>query len=106
MKKRIFVGIAMALGMLSVGAMSASAANSCCDGKSNCAEKQVVEKFMTEMAGITGALKAKEIELRELYSYDSIDPHKTADLEAEIKDLKGKLTQEAQKQGILPCCLG
>lgn len=106
MKKRIVVGIALALGILSMGAVSASAAPSCCDGSKRCADKQVVGKFEQENAGTASALKAKELELRGLYVYDSIDPHRMADLEDQIKELKTQLNQEAKKSGILPCCLG
>ena len=104
MKKNMIVGIALAMGMLSVGALSASAAGSCCnDG--TCTDKQVSQQFSQETAGLTSALKAKDIELRELYSYDSIDIRKADELEVQIKELKGKIKIVAEKHGILPCCL-
>ena len=105
MKKNMIVGIAMAMGMLSVGAMTASAAGSCCsDG--TCADKQVVQKFLQETAGLDGALKARDLELREQYGYDGIDVHKVNELEAEIKELKGKIKVVGERYGIKPCCLG
>jgi peptidoglycan hydrolase CwlO-like protein len=104
MKKKMIVGIAMAMGMLSVGAISASAAASCCnDGK--CADKQVVQKFTQETAALSSALKAKDIELREQNSYDGINMNKVNDLEAELKELKGKIRVVAEKYGLPSCCL-
>lgn len=105
MKKNMIAGIVLAVGMLSVGAVSASAAGSCCnDGK--CADKQVVQQFTQETASLSSALRAKDIELRELYGYDSIDTHKVGKLEAELKELKDKINVAAQKYGISSCCLG
>jgi len=104
MKKKMIVGIALAMGMLSVGAISASAAGSCCsDGK--CADKQVVQKFTQETATLSSALKAKNNELREQYSYDGIDMNKVNDLEAELKELKSNIRTVAEKYGISTCCL-
>ena len=105
MKKNMIVGIALAMGMLSVGAVSASAAGSCCnDGK--CTDKQVVQQFSQETAGLASALKAKDIELRELYGYDGLDIYKVSELEAEIKELKGKIKVVAEKLNISACCRG
>lgn len=105
MKKQIIVGIALAMGMLSAGAVSASAAASCCDG-GKCTDKRAIEQFSRETAGTTGELKAKEVELREQYGYEGIDNHKTAQIEAEIKELKGKVRLVAEKYSIQTCCLG
>jgi peptidoglycan hydrolase CwlO-like protein len=105
MKKNMVVGIALAMGMLSVGAISASAAGSCCiDGK--CTDKQVVQQFLQETAGLGSALKAKDLELREVYGYDSIDIRKVNELEVEIKELKGKIKVVGEKYDIKSCCLG
>jgi len=105
MKKNMIVGIALAMGLLSVGAISASAAGSCCsDGK--CSDKQVVQQFLQETAGLDSALKARNLELRELYSFDGIDIRKADELEAEIKELKGKIKVVGEKYDIKPCCLG
>jgi peptidoglycan hydrolase CwlO-like protein len=104
MKKKMIVGIAMAMGMLSVGAISASASGSCCnDGK--CADKQAIQQFTQETAVLSSALKAKDIELREQNSYDGIDMNTVNDLEAELKELKGKIKVAAEKYGIPNCCL-
>lgn len=104
MKKIMIVGIALAMGMLSVGAIPASAAGSCCnDGKST--DKQAVQQFTQDTAGLTGTLKAKNIELRELNGYDGIDLRKVNELEAEINELKGKIKVVAEKYGIPTCCL-
>ncbi len=105
MKKNMIVAIALAMGMLSVGAISASAAGSCCnDGK--CADKQAVQQFTQETAALSSALKAKDIELRGLYGYDNIDIRKVNELEAELKELKGKIKIVAEKYGIPACCRG
>lgn len=104
MKKKMIIGIALAMGMLSVGAISASAEGSCCnDGK--CADKQVVQKFTQETAELSGALKAKDIELREQYSYNHINMNKVNSLEAELKELKAKIRVVAEKYGLPTCCL-
>ncbi len=103
MKAHKILGIALAMGMLSVGAMSASAASSCCnDGK--CTDKEVIQQFSRETAETAGVLKAKEIELRTLYGYEGIDSQKAAQLESEINGLKGKIKASAEKYGISPCC--
>ncbi|MBT1070921.1 hypothetical protein [Pelotalea chapellei] len=104
MKKNIFVA-ALTMGILSVGALSASAAGSCCnDG--TCADKQSVQKFTESTSALTSTLKAKDFELRELYGYDSINMRKISQLEAEIKELKAQIKMAAEKQGIHTCCLG
>lgn len=100
MKKNMIVGIAMAMGMLSIGAISASAADTC--GK--CVDKQVVSQFTQETATLTDTLKAKDLELRGQYSNDSIDIHKVNALESEIKELKDKINATANKYGIPTCC--
>jgi hypothetical protein len=103
MKKDMAIGIAIALGMLSVSAVSASAAGSCCEtGK--CTDKQVVQKFTQETSALHSALKAKDIELREQYGYEGIDYRKIQDLEAAIHELKGKIGVAGEKYGIPPCC--
>ncbi len=99
MKKNMIVGIAMAMGILTVGTISASAADSC--GK--CADKQAVQQFTQETAALTSALKTKDIELREQYSYDGIDIRKVSALEEELKELKDKINAAAQKYGIPAC---
>jgi peptidoglycan hydrolase CwlO-like protein len=99
MKKNMIVGVALAMGILSVGAISASAADSC--GK--CAEKQAVEQYSQETAPLVRTLKAKDLELRELNGYDSYDTRKASELEAEIKELKDKINASATKHGIPAC---
>jgi len=100
----MIVGVALAMGMLSVGAVSASASGSCCsDGK--CGDKQSVQQFTQETTALSNALKAKDIKLRELYSYDSIDIRKADNLEVELKELKAKIKVAAEKHGISSCCI-
>ena len=110
MKKNIVVGIAMAIGMLSVGALSASAA----EANSNmvtCVDKQAHLQFSQETAGLASALKAKDAELREQYAYrdwdggthEGIDVRKINALEAEMRELKDRIYAAAQKYGIPTC---
>lgn len=99
MKKNMIVGIAMAMGLLSVGAMTASAADTC----GNCADKQAVQQFTQETATLTSALKAKDLELRGLYGYDGLDTREVSRLETEIKELKDKINLSASKLGIQAC---
>lgn len=91
--------------MLSVGALSASAAGSCCE-TSKCSDKKGVQEFTQETAALSSALKAKDIELREQFLSDAIDPRKVDALEAELKELKNKLRIAGEKLGISPCCIG
>jgi len=53
MKKNMIVGIALAMGILSVGAISASAADTC--GK--CADNQAIQQFKQETDSVTSTLK-------------------------------------------------
>lgn len=105
MKKQLIVGTALALGILSIGALSASATTTCCNG-SKCADQQAVQQFTRESAALTDALRAKNIELREQNSLEGIDPGKISTLEAELNALQEKLEVVAEKFGIKPCCLG
>jgi hypothetical protein len=99
MNRKMIAGIAVAVGMLSAGVLSASAAESC--GK--CADKQAVQQFTQETSELTGAIYAKDIELREQYSYDSIDINKVSAIETELREFKDKINTAAQKHGIPAC---
>lgn len=103
MKKNMIVAMALALGTLSFGAVSASAASSCCDG-GKCADKQAVQKLSQDTAATSGALKAKEMELRQLFAYDRIDNNRATELESEIKVLKSQIKRVAQEYGVSSCC--
>lgn len=104
MNKNMIVGIALAMGILSVGAVSASAAGPCC-GDATCGDKLAAQQFTQETAALSKALKAKDLELRELNSYDSVDVRKSDALEAELKELKDKLRVIATRHGISSCCI-
>lgn len=104
MKKHMIIGIALAMATLSAGAVSASTAGSCC-GTGSCGDKQAVQQFTQETAGLTSALNAKDSELRELNGYDSIDIRKADRLEAELKEMKNKIRVIADKHGISSCCI-
>lgn len=99
MKKNIIIGMALALGILSVGALTASAADTC--GK--CADNQALQQYQQETGTLKSTLKAKDLELRALNGYDSIDIHKVNALEAEIKELKDKIDASATKLNIPAC---
>jgi peptidoglycan hydrolase CwlO-like protein len=99
MRKQMIVGIAMATGILAVGAFSASAAEVCV----TCADKQAVRQFTLETAALTGIVQAKDRQLRELYSYDSIDMRTVNALEREIRELKEQISTSAQKYDIHAC---
>lgn len=97
MKKQLIVAIAA--GILSMGAMSAYAVESC----KKCTETQELRQFNQETSNLTSTLKQKDSELRNLYTYDSIDIHKVSALEGQIKELKGKIDDAAQKYNIHSC---
>lgn len=102
MKKNMIIGMALAVGILSVGALTASAADAC----EKCADSQTVQLFQQEAGTLTSTLKTKDLELRALYSYDRIDMNKAHSLEAEIKELKEKIDASAAKYKIPPCSRG
>lgn len=99
MKKNTIIGMALAIGILSVGALTASAADTC--GK--CADNQAIQQFHQETDSLSDTLKAKDLELRGLYGYDGIDTRKVDELEAEIKELKTKINASATKLNIPAC---
>jgi len=103
MKKNMIVGIAMVMGMLSVGALSASAAGSCCN-EGKCTDKQAYQQFTQETAALSSTLKAKDLQLRELAVSDSYDIRQADVLEAELKQLKTGINAAAEKYGISTCC--
>lgn len=94
----------MAFGVVSMGAVAASAADS---GTIiiNRADKQAYKQFVQETAAVSAALKAKEAELNEQYAYrnyegglhEGIDVAKINKLEADIHALKDKLNASAEK---------
>lgn len=99
MKKNMIVGIALAMGILSFGAISASAA----DTYGKCADKQALQQFTQETDALSSTLKAKDLELRGLYGYDGFDTRKASELKAEIKELKDKINASATRYGIPAC---
>ncbi len=103
MKKNMVVGIAMAVGILSFSALSASAAGSD-PSMDTCASKSAYQLFIQETSELTNELKNKEFELREQYSLsDYVDKYKEGELEAAQKELKSKINAVAQKYGIPAC---
>lgn len=103
MKKNLIVGIAMAAGVLTMGAMSASAAESC---NGSCTDQQSVHQFKQETSVLSGNVEALEAQIREQYSNDSIDIRKIEALEAQLKTLKDKIEVIALKHNISKCARG
>ena len=99
MRKNTIVRTAVVVGLLSFGALSASAAEAC----EKCTEKQVLRQFTEETAELTTVLKTKNFQLRELYGYDGFDVQKANQIETEIKNLKDKIKLSANKLGVFPC---
>jgi len=99
MKKNTIIGMALALGILSFGALSASAADTC--GK--CADNQSIQQFRQETDSLESTLKSKDLELHSMYLTDTYDTRKASDLEAEIKELKAQINASAAKHKIPPC---
>ena len=102
MKRNMIAGMAMALGILAVGAFSASAADTC--GK--CADDKAVQQFTQETAGLRGTLKAKDLELRRQYAFDNINIYTVNALESEIRELNRQIDAAALKHGISACSRG
>ncbi|ACM20921.1 hypothetical protein Geob_2570 [Geotalea daltonii FRC-32] len=102
MKRKIIIGIALAMGMVAA-AMPASAAGSCRE-EGKCADKQIFQQFTQETSGLVSALKAKDLELREQYAFDRIDASTVGELEAELDELKGQINTVGEKFGIPLCC--
>ena len=99
MKKGMILGITLAAGLLSIGALTASAADVC----DKCTEKQAMQQFTKETETLKAELKAKDLELRGLYAYDSINIRKVNAIEADLKDIKDKIRATAAKHGITAC---
>lgn len=100
MKKQPIIGLALAVGVLTIGVYSASAAE---HQDSSCNNHQVVQQFEQHVSGLKRSLALKGTELREQYLPDSIDIYKVAALEEEIKELKGQIDAAAQKYALAPC---
>lgn len=97
MKKLIVV---TAMGILAAGAISAFAADPSCG---RCADQQAVQQYQKETAAFTAAIKAKDLRLRELNSYESIDVREASALEDDIRELKNRINAAAIKYGIPAC---
>lgn len=102
MKTDRIIGMAVAVGMLAMGAFSASAAEPC----EKCAGREAMQQFSRETAGLAATLNAKDSELRGLYSSDSVDTHRVSELEAQIRALKGEIGAAAGKLAIHDCGRG
>ncbi|QEM67158.1 hypothetical protein FO488_02605 [Geobacter sp. FeAm09] len=107
MKRDLVMGIAIALGVLSIGVVSASAATtaSCCNEEGACLDKSSAQQYKQETAALSDAVRVKEIELSQLLGYDSTIIE-ARQLEAEIKELKDRIGVVAQKHAMQDCCRG
>jgi len=101
MKKSLIAALALTLGIAGFGVAHASA-GSCCQNGSCTQQAAGVSSAGVDAAA--QAVRAKELELRRIYSDDTIDPHQVDKVEGELKVLQGEL-RAAQKQGVPPCCL-
>ena len=98
------VAAAAAIGMLPLGAAVTVSAS-----PTYCMEKQTLQQFKQETAGLFGALKAKEIELGEQAGYVAVegnpptnqDVEKVFALESQINELRAKINEGVQKYGII-----
>lgn len=104
MNRKMIASIAMALGVLSFGAVAASAADSCCSG-GKCSDSQTVRQFKQATSGLSTELQAKERELRNEYLGDTVDTHRIQALEAERNEIKSQLQAIGTKDGIPACCI-
>lgn len=112
MKKNMIVGIAVAVVMLSFGALSVSAAGSA-PNVVTCAGKHADQQFVQETAGLASAIRAKEVELQAENAYrewdgyhQGIDVRKINALELELRELKDRIKTIAQKHGFTACACG
>jgi len=72
--------------------------------KANSAD--TLNKFRQQTVDLREKLKAKDLELRELYAYDSIDMRRVDELEGDIKVIKAKIGSVAASMNLEPCnCL-
>lgn len=86
-----FSGVAFAeTGQVSVKAISADTLN----------------KFRQQTVDLREQLKAKDLELRALNAYDSIDMRRVDELEGDLKEIKAKIRSVAASMNLEPCnCL-
>jgi hypothetical protein len=65
-----------------------------------------LNKFRQQTVDLREQLKAKDLELRGLYSYEGIDTWRVAALEEDIKGIKAKIRSVAASMNLEPCnCL-
>ena len=102
------MGIAVVVGMVSIGALTASADDSIIIS----ADKQAIQKFTQETTALATTLAAKKTELAGLYSITdvseagaqlSLDVAKVNALEAQIKVLRDQISAAAQKYQVQVC---
>jgi peptidoglycan hydrolase CwlO-like protein len=99
MKKNRIAAIVIALGLVTIGAMSASAAETGC----SCAEKQALLQYRQDTGNLTKALQARQAELRELFLQETMDLSRADRIEGELRELKGKIGAAAEQLGIPAC---
>lgn len=65
-----------------------------------------LNKFRQQTVDLREQLKAKDLELRGLNAYDSIDIRRVDELEGDIKEIKAKIRSVAASMNLEPCnCL-
>ena len=99
MKRNLVAGFAMAVGLLSLNAFPASAAET-----TKCKNNAAMQQFALETAPLVSSLKAKELELRKQHAYEGGGLIDVNQLQSEIKDLKSQIKTAAKQKGLEPCC--
>lgn len=67
---------------------------------------ETLNKFRQQTVELREQLKVTDLELRGLYAYDGLDTWRVAELEENIKGIKGKIRSVAVSMNLDPCnCL-
>lgn len=100
MKKQILAFFVVAVVLSLSGAVYAE------DGPANVKvmHTETLNKFRQHTADLREQLKVTDLELRGLYAFEGLDTWRVAELEEDIKGLKGKIRSVAVSMNLEPCC--
>lgn len=108
MKKKMLVAMALVMGTVSVGSMTAFAA----EARGRCVDEQTFQQYTKETAGLTSEIKAKDLEVAQQSGYGGIergydgpDMNRISEIQAERKVIKEKIDAIAKKYGVRSCCV-
>lgn len=104
MNRKKIMGAFVAMGILTAG-MAYAAGCDMCGKDAGCNHDQSVKTYQEATQTLRGEAKAKELALRQEYSFDRISMHRVDELERELKGLKKQLRAEAGKYGVPACCV-